>query len=115
MIDVQQDGMAITHNVVETIISLALKEVDDVASVGTPSANLIHQVFRNNTADQGVEVETDDQNRLLITLHLNVRYGKPLPDIADEVRAAVSDAIATQLGMEVARIDIYIDSIRFAD
>lgn len=115
MIDVQKDGMVITQNAIETLIALALKEIDAVASVGTPSANLIHQVFRSNTADQGIEVDVDEEDALLITLHLNVRSGTPLPVIADDVRAAVSDAIATQLGMQVARIDIYIDSIRFAD
>lgn len=115
MIDVRNEGMAITHSVIETIVSLAVKEIDDVASIGTPSANLIHQVFRNAATDQGIEVHTNDKNQLEIALHLNVRYGKPLPDIADEVRNAVSDAITVQLGMEVARVDIYIDSIRFAD
>lgn len=115
MIDVRNEGMAITHSVVETIVSLAVKEIDDVASIGTPSANLIHQVFRNAATDQGIEVHTNDKNQLEMTLHLNVRYGKPLPDIADEVRNAVADAITVQLGMEVARVDIYIDSIRFAD
>ena len=115
MIDVRNEGMAITHSVVETIVSLAVKEIDDVASIGTPSANLIHQVFRNAGTDQGIEVHTNDKSQLEITLHLNVRYGKPLPDIADEVRSAVADAITVQLGMEVARVDIYIDSIRFAD
>lgn len=115
MIDVQNGDMAITHNVVETIITLAIKDIDDVVSIGTPSANLIHQVFRNAGTEQGIDIETDDQNQLVITLHLNVRYGKPLPDIAEEVRNSVADAIATQLGMPVARVDIYIDSIRFAE
>lgn len=115
MIDVQNGDMAITHSVVETIVSLAIKDIDDVASIGTPSGNLIHQVLRTAVNDQGIEIETDDDNQLLITLHLSVRYGKPLPDIAEEVRNAVADAIATQVGMPVARVDIYIDSIRFSE
>jgi uncharacterized alkaline shock family protein YloU len=115
MIDVHNEGMAITDNVVETIVALAVKEIDDVASIGTPSANLIHQVFRNAPTDPGIEVHTNDKNQLEISLHLGVRYGKPLPDIAEEVRTAVSDAITVQLGMEVARVDIFVDSIRFSD
>lgn len=115
MIDVQNGDMAITNNAVETIVSLAIKDIDDVVSIGTPSGNLIHQVFGNAVAEQGIEIETDEDNRLVITLHLHVRYGTPLPDIAEKVRNAVADAIATQLGMPVARVDIYIDSIRFSE
>ena len=48
-------------------------------------------------------------------IHMSVAYGTPLPEIAAKVRLAVSDAVAVQIGIPVASVDIFIDAIQFAE
>ena len=44
---------------------------------------------------------------------MDVKSGNVLPDLAANVRRAVVDAVATQVGVKVASVDIYIDGIQF--
>lgn len=115
MTDLNVKGMAIAPGVVETIVSIAAKEVEGVACVGTPAASGIAQVFGAKPSTQGIEVDIDEQDKLHVSVRLEVLYGYVLPDLADAVRASIADAVESQVGVEVGSIDVYIDGIQFAD
>ncbi|MDZ7676632.1 MAG: Asp23/Gls24 family envelope stress response protein [Acidimicrobiales bacterium] len=44
----------------------------------------------------GVRVDREPDGRWTVRLRLVAKYGRPLPDIGDEVRARVGDALATE-------------------
>ena len=117
MSELNLDGMAIAPGVVETIVSIALSDVEGVASIGsTNAANRgIRQVLGGKPSTQGIEIEADDEGKLQVSVHLDVYYGQVLPDVADRVRAAIADAVASQVGAEIASVDVYIDGIQFAE
>ena len=48
-------------------------------------------------------------------MRIDVYHGHVLPDLAAQVRSAVADAVASQVGIQVASVDVYIDGIQFAD
>ncbi len=48
-----------------------------------------------------------------MTVHLAVFYGYPFTKLAAAVRTAVSTAILEQVGVEVAAVDVCIDSLVF--
>ena len=48
-------------------------------------------------------------------MRIEVFYGFALPDVAASLRQAVADAVASQVGVEVASVDVYIDGIQFAE
>lgn len=113
MSDFSVDGMAIAPSVVKTIVSIAAAEVDGVAAVGAPAQSGLRQVFSGKTANDGVEVTAEDDGRFHIAVRLKVKFGCVLPDVAEQVRQAVSDAVASQVGARVSGIDVYIDDIAF--
>ena len=114
MTDLNIDGMAIAPGVVETIISLAVREVDGVASVGDPTTSGIMTIIGGGKpSTQGIEIETGDDDELHVSVRLFVKSGQVLPDLAANVRQAVADAITTQVGVKVGSVDIYIDGIQF--
>ena len=47
--------------------------------------------------------------------HIDAYFGQVLPEVADRVRNAVVDAVASQVGAEVASVDVYIDGLQFAE
>ncbi len=114
MTDLNLDGMAIAPGVVETIVSIAVNEVDGVASVGSASGGL-RGMFAGKSSTQGIEISVDDEDRLCIAVRIDVYHGHVLPDLAAQVRSAVADAVASQVGIQVASVDVYIDGIQFAD
>ena len=113
MTDLNIEGMAIAPGVVETIISLAARDVDGVASVGDPTTSGIMSFIGGKPSTQGIDVEVNDNDELVVSVRLFVKSGYVLPDVAAAVRQAIADAINTQVGAQVASVDIYIDGIHF--
>ncbi len=106
-------GMTVAYNVVETIVSIAAREVEGVEALGMPGPGGILGKLSSGTASSGVEIAVDDEDKLRIAIRIDVSYGYPLPPLADKVREAIADAVAMQLGLQVSNIDVYVDGIQF--
>ena len=115
MSDLNVDGMALAPGVVETIVSIAVAEVDGVASVGGASAanRGIRAAFGSKPATAGIQVASGEDDALQISVRIDVYYGHVLPDVAAAVRQSVVDAVASQVGATVESVDVYIDGIQF--
>lgn len=113
MTDLNIDGMNIAPGVVETIVSLAARDVEGVAEVGDPATSNILTLIGGKPLTQGVEVEVDENNALQISVRLCVKSGQVLPDLAAAVRQSIVDAVNTQVGASVGSVDIFIDGIQF--
>lgn len=112
MSDLNIEGMAIAPGVVETIISIAVSDVDGVASVG--SAGGIKGVLAGGKpSTQGIEVVPTEDDQLAVTVHIEAQYGYALPEMAENIRQSVADAVLTQVGVGVSSVDVYIDGLQF--
>ncbi|WP_172136929.1 Asp23/Gls24 family envelope stress response protein [Adlercreutzia sp. ZJ473] len=107
------DGMSLAPGVVETIISIAANEVDGIASVGSYATSGLRSMLASRPSTSGIETSVDDEGKLAVTLHVEVRYGHVLPDLAARLREAVADALRVQVGVEVASVDVFVDGIQF--
>lgn len=115
MIDPLNETTEITHEVVQTIIALAVKDIKGVVQVGNPPARLVHAILRSTPANQGIDLLQDENGDLTVGVHVTVRYGRSLAEVSDDIRQAVVDAITTQTSMNVKAVDVYVDGIRFSD
>ncbi|MBE6471360.1 MAG: Asp23/Gls24 family envelope stress response protein [Coriobacteriaceae bacterium] len=115
MIDPLNETTEITHEVVQTIIALAVKDIKGIVQVGNPPARLLQAVFRSTPSNQGIDLLQDENGDLTVGVHVTVRYGRSLADVSDDIRQAVYDAITTQTSMNVKAVDVYVDGIRFSD
>lgn len=109
------NGMSIAAGVVDTIIAIAVQEVDGVASVGQSAGSTLRSRISGKQTHSGIETVVTPEGKLSITLHIEVKYGYVLPELAAKVRQSVSDALLVQVGVETADIDIYVDGISFED
>ncbi|MDR1082850.1 MAG: Asp23/Gls24 family envelope stress response protein [Coriobacteriales bacterium] len=110
------EGLAIAPGVVETIVSLAVCQVDGVAQVGAPSlSNSFASAFRKWHPAQGILIMADDDEQITVAVHVQVFYGYRLQEVAEGVRGAVVDALYGQVGIEVASVDVFIDGIQFPE
>lgn len=114
MKELNVDGMAVAPGVVETIVSIAVNEVEGVASVGTAGVSGLRSVLGKQAAP-GIEIVTDEAGQLNVSVRIEVFYGHVLPDVAATVRTAVADAVAGQVGLSVANVDVFIDGVQFAN
>lgn len=114
MSDTQTSGMAIAPDVLDTIVALALKDVAGIANVGQASSKFF-SLFSSKQDQQGVTVSQVTEDTIDVSVVITVLDGYSLDKIAAEARAAIADAIFSQTGYTVNRIDIHVDGILFQD
>ena len=110
------DGITIAPGVVETIISLAAAEVPGVAGVGTAGAiSTIRSAFTAGNAipTNGIRIEPLGDKQVAVTISIQAYYGYRLVEIAENVRKAIVDALAAQIGVTVTSVDVHVDALSF--
>lgn len=107
------NDMAIAPSVVETVVSKAVLGVSGVAKLVAPVANGIKGIFGSKQTAQAVACAVDENNQLRVAVRIEAVYGTPLPELADQVRTAVADAIESQIGLPVGSVDVYVDAMQF--
>ena len=105
------EGLSIAPGVMETIISVAASEVDGVASLGSFATSGIRSMLASKPS--GIETKMDEDGKLSVAVHVEVYYGYVLPELAAQLRTAIAEALATQAGVEVSSVDVYIDGLQF--
>ncbi len=106
-------NMTLAPGVIDTIISITAREVEGVAQVGTAASGGLWAKLTGKPSTLGIETRFDDEGKLAVVLHIAVYYGCVLPEVADKLRTAISDALLVQAGVEVASVDIFVDAIQF--
>ena len=106
-------GMNVAPSVIETIVTLAARDVEGVAFIGPQATSGLISKLSTKPLTQGIEVQTDENGLVNISIRIDVKSAYVLPDVAAKVREAVADAMAMQVGMEVGSVDIFIDGIQF--
>lgn len=107
----------IADGVISKVAGIAAREVRGVHALGGGAARAIGALRdRINQTDlsQGISVEVGE-TQVAVDVKITAEYPVPLQQVADDVRAAVGQAIENIVGMEVAEInvtvvDVFIDS-----
>ena len=113
--ELQISGINVSKGVVRAIVIRAAEGVEGVVCVGgNDIASSLVRVFtsRSMTRDSSVDAEVIDGG-LYLTVHLAVFYGYPFTKLAAAVREAIAGAVASQIGVEPASVDVCIDSLVF--
>ena len=108
-------GISVSKDVLCAIVARAAEAVEGVVRVGgNDIASSLVRVFtrRSIAPESSVDAEVKD-GKLSVGVHLAVFYGYPFTKLAAAVREAVALAIASQVGGEVASVDVSIDSLVF--
>ena len=111
--EVNVEGLSIAPGVLETIISVAANEVEGVASLGSYATSGIRSMLASRPSTSGIEANLDDEGKLHAAVHVEVYNGYVLPELAANLRRAIAESLATQAGVDVAEIDVFIDGIQF--
>ena len=109
------DGIGVSQDVIATIVSDAAEKVEGVAHVGGNdiASSLVSVFTKKQVAPaRAVEAEVIDGG-LSITVHLAVFFGYTFTALAIAVRDAVAKAVKVLVGVDVAAVNVCIDSLVF--
>ena len=75
------------------------------------AASTVREALRNGSLpEKGVTV-SQQEGRLVITLHIKVGYGLNIASITQSITHRVKDEVEHATGLKVARIDVFVDDI----
>ncbi|RFA07148.1 alkaline-shock protein [Subtercola boreus] len=103
----------IADGVVEKVAGIAAREVagvHDLGNAGARAVGAIRNAINQQDRGQGVKVEVGEK-QVAADIVLVAEYPVELQKLADEVRASVTDAISTVVGMEVTEVNVTISDV----
>ncbi len=109
-------GMGVSKNVISQIVGNAVQKVEGVAAIygqDIASGLIAMLTSKPQPTTNAVEAEVVEGDTLSITVRLAVFFGYPFTKLAEDVRAAIAEAIASEVGVNVSNIDVCIDELVF--
>ena len=103
----------IVDSVIAKVAGIAAREVPGVFALGGGAARAlgaIRDAMNNTDLTQGISVEVGE-TQVAVEITIVVEYPLPLQVVADDVRAAIYDAITNLVGMEVAEVKVTITDV----
>ena len=106
--ELRLQGIGVAPGVLETIVTLAAEGVDGVEKVETTAlGGLVHK------AGKALAVSVDEAGSMSVEVHVTLRYGRPLHEVAQNVQKAVAEALTSQTGQPVTKVDVFVDAVTF--
>lgn len=103
----------IKEGVVSKVAGIAARSVAGVHDLGGGAARAIGALrgaINQNDLTQGISVEVGE-TQVAVDVSLVAEYPVPLQGIADDVRAAVTNAIEDLVGMQVTEVNVTINDV----
>lgn len=101
------------HIAEDVIAAIVADAVKDVEGVGASSQNVTEQLA-GKKAVRSVRVEQVDDT-VAIDVYLMARYGYAIPEVAQRVQDAVSNAVGGMTGFPVKEVNVHVGGISFND
>jgi len=103
-------SVKISEEVVAIVAGVAAMEVNGVAGMSSSLTGGIAELLGKKNLSKGVKVELGETNAL-VGISLVVEYGCRIPDVAWEVQEKVKKAIEGMTGLEVTKVDIFVNGV----
>lgn len=106
-------NLKISREVISTIAKYATMEIEGVASLASFTANLKGWLLKRQSA-KPISIDlTDDVAR--IDIHVNVKAGVKIPELAEKIQSAVKEAVQNMTGIAVSHVNIEVADIVFEE
>lgn len=104
----------ISEDVIEVLADKAAREIDGVAGLAGGFLDSVADVFGKKSGAKGVDVDIKE-NSAAITVHVVIKYGCRIPEIAWRIQEAVKNTVESMTNLEVTKVNIFVDGVRFEE
>ena len=108
-----QDGgkILISEDVISTIVSHAVSEVEGVISLSAKPVADIAELIGKKSWGKGLKIVIADDNNLSIDCSIVIAYGQNVVSVAAAVQQAVSAAVESMAGVKAAAVNVNVCQI----
>ena len=114
--DTQYGKVLIDGNVIATYAGSVAVECFGI--VGMAAINMkdgLVKLLKKESLTHGIQVEISDDNKLTINFHVIVAYGVCISTVCENLVGNVKYRVEEFTGMEVDKINIYVEGVRVID
>ena len=105
-------SIKISDEVIATITSVAVAEIEGVSGLMGSIAGEIALKFGKKNINKGIKVSSDDKEAV-IDINIVVKYGIKIPEIAWEVQENVKKAVESMSGLVVTKVNVHVVGVEF--
>lgn len=105
-------SVRISEEVVASIVSTAIGEVDGVAGLVTPITESLAGILGRKFVPGAIKI-TPAKNTLSVDLAIRVKYGFVINDLCRAVQKRVADAVESMTGIQVTAVNIQVAAVSF--
>lgn len=101
----------IENRVFQSIVLQCLSQVEGISLV---EGNFIDHLLGRSAIEgvKGIYAEQDNKNQSInIRVEVNIRYGIPIPDKAEEIQTKVAEEITKLTGLHVASVHVVFKNV----
>lgn len=108
---VQENGnVMISEDVVATIVTQAINEVEGAAGLSTKvGADIADRIGKN--WGKGMKIVISEDNSLTIDCNVIIKYGQSVVEVAKAVQQVVAGAVESMTGVKVTLVNVNVCGI----
>lgn len=109
---VQDNGtVLISEEVIATIVTHAVTEVEGVVSLSSKPGSDIIDLFGKKNWSKGLRITIADDDSVSIACNLILSYGQSVVTVASAVQTAVTGALEAMTGIKVSAVNVNVCGI----
>ena len=108
----QDNGsVMISEDVIVTIVSHAVEEVEGVVSLNVkPGADIVEMIGKKGWG-KGLKVTIGEEDELTVDCNITVAYGQSVVSVAKAVQESVTGALESMAGVKIAAVNVNVCGI----
>ena len=109
---IQEHGtVMITEDVISTIVTHAIHEVEGVVSLSTKPGSDIADLIGKKQWGKGLKINIYEDNTILVECDIILAYGQSVVAVANTVQESVTSAIESMTGSKVVAVNVNVCGI----
>lgn len=106
----------ISQEVIASIAVGAIRDVEGVSGLLTSIGGSVTDLSRSKSAQKGIKGVKIDMTGTTLTLdlYLAVKFGHPIPKVAENAQKAVINAVEAMTGCSVGTVNIHVGGVTVA-
>ena len=108
----QENGtIMISEDVIATIVSQAISEVDGVIGLTAKPVADIAEIIGKKNWGKGMKITISEDNTIAIDCNVVVKFGQSVIDVATNAQQAITAAVENVAGVKVTNVNVNICGI----
>lgn len=107
----EKGSVQISEDVIVAIVAHAAQEVEGVVSLNVKPVSDIADLIGKKSWGKGIKITILENNAVSIDCNVNICYGQSVVDVAKAVQDAVTNALETMSGIEIADVNVNVCGI----